>query len=337
MNPRVLTLLPRLFVSFKLTVKQIDTIMPVPFRSHFLQLGSFVLQGLVCEKVVVLTKRYPDTKPKSTDNTIHTTTNDMISNNQPLHYYSSFSSSSSSINIDGPPSENDIVCARGRAYWDHPGNVQYRQLIADATTRYATTTSKLEKSMLVTEIIDRIKYEKNGRFVKKQRTNNKVASSSLSSSSSSKSSKWIEVDEEQIREKVSQSLRDGLCGIYRSATKAKKQRRGKVNEQFNIDIERMLYSNVIVAAKIAQLTNEIAKATAEAAASAKENMCCSSDSEIDCSDYSSGDDDETVIISNILDRGNFDILETIKSDKSLIGGYLNAQTAANIQSEILCL
>ena len=55
---------------------------------------------------------------------------------------------------DFVPGPNDVVCARGRSYWDHQGNQYYRILVANATQRYsANTTNKLEKSLIVSEIV----------------------------------------------------------------------------------------------------------------------------------------------------------------------------------------
>lgn len=196
------------------------------------------------------------------------------------------------------PSAHDVVCARGRTYWDHHGNQTYRELIAGATQRYAQSTSKLEKSMIVTEIIEQI-HDRNGMFIKKQR----------------KGGDWIEVDEEQIREKVSQSLRDGLSGLYRSATQAKKQRRGKVNTMFHMDVERIIFSNTLVASMVKEMAHDVAEESSW--------------------DERSVSTDET--ISNMFVKANSNILETIKQDSSMLDGYTKALTSANIHSEMLCL
>lgn len=64
------------------------------------------------------------------------------------------------------PSSSDCICARGKAYWDHPGNQRYRDLITAATPQYAETTNKLEKTLIVSEIVEAI-HKAGGKFIKK--------------------------------------------------------------------------------------------------------------------------------------------------------------------------
>ena len=182
------------------------------------------------------------------------------------------------------PSNQDVVCARGKSYWDHAGNIMYRQLIGRSTTKYSTTSNKLEKTLIVSEIVEAV-HSQHGKFVKKLR----------------KGGPWVEVDEVFAREKVGQSLRDGLHDKYKSSTKAKKQRRQNINEKFNGDIEKVIFSNTKVSNRIEQLSKEVAKNGALA------------------SDYS---------IITIFSRANSDILESIKKDSSMLNQYQNATVAA---------
>lgn len=189
---------------------------------------------------------------------------------------------------DFVPGPNDVVCARGKSYWDHEGNKRYRALIGSATEKYSASTNKLEKTLIVSEIVQSVHQQK-GCFVKKER----------------KGGPWVVVDEVFAREKVGQSLRDGLHDKYRSSTKAKKQRRACVNEKFNGDIDRVIHSNRIVSQRIEDLTREVKKNGALA------------------SDFS---------IITLFSRANSDILETIKKDSSMLNQFQDATVAANIDA-----
>ena len=59
------------------------------------------------------------------------------------------------------PAPNHVVCARGKSYWEHSGNKRYRAIIAAASQRYSKTSNKLEKSLIVSEIIESIQGENN--------------------------------------------------------------------------------------------------------------------------------------------------------------------------------
>jgi len=193
-----------------------------------------------------------------------------------------------SLPDDFSPGPNDVVCARGKSYWDHAGNQKYRALIAGCTEKYSATSNKLEKTLIVSEIVDSV-HKRKGKFVKKVK----------------KGGPWVEVDEVFAREKVGQSLRDGLHNKYRSSTKAKKQRRSQVNEKISGDIDKVIHSNRVVSARIDELTQEVQKNGALA------------------SDYS---------IITLFSRANSDILETIKKDGSMLNQFQDATVAANIEA-----
>jgi len=188
---------------------------------------------------------------------------------------------------DFVPGDTDVVCARGKSYWEHPGNKMYRAVIAGATERYSATSNKLEKTMIVSEIVNAV-HKRQGMFVKKEK----------------KGGPWVEVDEVFAREKIGQSLRDGLHDKYRSATKAKKQRKEKLNERFNGDIDRVIHGNASVSRRIEELTREVRKNGALA------------------SDYS---------IVTLFSRANSDILETIKKDSSMLHQFQDATVASKVE------
>lgn len=192
------------------------------------------------------------------------------------------------------PGPNDVVCARGKSYWDHIGNRRYRDLISAATDKYATSTNKLEKSLIVSEIVDAI-HQRKGQFVKKE-TKNKHGSCC-----------WVIVDDVFAREKVSQSLRDGLHDRYKSSTKAKKQRRACVNEKFNDDIDRVINSNRVVSHRIHELSREVTRNGAVA------------------SDFT---------ILTLFSQANSDILESLKKDSSMLSKFHDVTLAANHEDDV---
>jgi hypothetical protein len=173
------------------------------------------------------------------------------------------------------PGPNDVVCARGKSFWDHKGNQKYRMLIAKSTNKYASTTNKLAKTLIVSEIIEAV-HMSGGKFVKKEKA------------STGQGESWAEVHEILAREKVSQSLRDGLSSKYRSSTKAKKERRNQV------DIAQVIQSNSLIAKRIDNLIIE-------------SQRCDSADD---------------ISIESGLSQVNISILESIKLDASMLHRYM---------------
>jgi hypothetical protein len=106
------------------------------------------------------------------------------------------------------PGPYDCICARGKAAASHAGNVRFRGLIHRFKNQYAQANSKVEKSLVVSEIVDAVRgMSPQGGFIKKF------------------GNTWYEVGDSVAREKIGQCLRDALHESYRSSTKAKKNRR----------------------------------------------------------------------------------------------------------------
>ena len=182
------------------------------------------------------------------------------------------------------PAPNHVVCARGKSYWEHSGNKRYRAIIAAASQRYSKTSNKLEKSLIVSEIIESIQGENNdGGFVKKE------------------GSRFVLCNQHFTREKISQSLRDGLKDMYRSSTTFKKSRRTRVCQSIHERVERAIRCNRQVTSRMEQLSNDLA--CAESAATFHTAVV---------------DDDA---LCNMFSCANADILSAIKADHSLLQQY----------------
>jgi hypothetical protein len=131
------------------------------------------------------------------------------------------------------PGRCDVICARGKEAKNHEGNRRYRAIIKNTLNKYAQATSRYEKTVIVSEIVDAIReFSSDGGFVKKQ------------------GGVWIEVGDQLAREKVGQSLRDSLDNLYGSSTKAKRRRRGVVSAGIARKVENLILSNEFVSSRI---------------------------------------------------------------------------------------
>ena len=116
--------------------------------------------------------------------------------------------------------------------------------------------------------------------------------------------RWVKVDDNFVRDKIGQSLRDSLHDQYRSSTKAKQSRRTKVNEKVDIDLQQVIHSNAEVSRRIQKLCKDIKNQQQKESVSEK-------------------------TISSILCRANLDILEQIKKDGSLLTKFQDATNNAH--------
>lgn len=107
---------------------------------------------------------------------------------------------------DFMPTEKDVVCARGKEAFLHPGNKRYRDIIDLNLDKYKGAKNKNEKSKLVMEIVEEVRQDAPAgliRFCDVEQL-------------------WYEIGDEAAREKVGQTLRETL--IQRDPEKRAKKR-----------------------------------------------------------------------------------------------------------------
>lgn len=92
------------------------------------------------------------------------------------------------------PGPYDVVCSRGKAAFNHIGNRRFRFMISNHVEKYNKCKSKVDKSLVVIEIVDMIReLSPNGGFCKKTHT-------------------YVDVGDNLAREKVGHALREALNG-----------------------------------------------------------------------------------------------------------------------------
>jgi len=85
------------------------------------------------------------------------------------------------------PGPMDFICARGNQAYNHAGNKRFRAIVESYLEEYSKATSKVEKSVVVSTIIDLVREASpNGGFVKKEK------------------GRWYEVGDQIARDKVGQ-------------------------------------------------------------------------------------------------------------------------------------
>jgi hypothetical protein len=123
------------------------------------------------------------------------------------------------------PGPYDVLCGRGRACKDAPGNKAYRIMIMNQLHVYAEAPTKLAKGLIISNIMEQIQQQcyayhgstKVGGFIKYQ------------------NGRWYDVGEFLAREKTSQCFRDALAAQYSSSAQSKYLRRRASRELSNAD------------------------------------------------------------------------------------------------------
>jgi len=118
---------------------------------------------------------------------------------------------------EGAPGPTDVICARGKRALEHAGNQRFRRLVASNLDAYSKAQTKLEKSLLVSHIVDQVrKTTPAGGFLRP---------AAEGGNHHNDCGGWVEVGDGVAREKIGQAFRDALHTQYRSSTKAKRKRR----------------------------------------------------------------------------------------------------------------
>ena len=107
----------------------------------------------------------------------------------------------------------DVICARGKEVYNHEGNKRFRALVKSYLPTYSQCVTKMQKTRLVSTIIDTVRARSNqGGFVKNV------------------GDQWYEVGDRRAKEKTGQTMRDLLHTRYSSSTKAKARARRQLRE-----------------------------------------------------------------------------------------------------------
>ena len=98
------------------------------------------------------------------------------------------------------PGTYDVVCGRGKGSYNRPGNKRFRSLVATYIPQYMKARSKIDKSMVLNDIIDKVRSFTNpdtgsaAQFVKY-----------------TKSTGWVLIGDEHTREKVGHAIREAIA------------------------------------------------------------------------------------------------------------------------------
>ena len=213
------------------------------------------------------------------------------------------------------PGPFSVICARGKKAKNHSGNQHYRMILQQHVGRYSKASSKLEKSLVVSEIVESVRFA--------------VANCKSSSSNPScggafvkqqKDGTWLEVSDEVAREKVGANLRDMLHSQYKSSTKSKWRRR---KNEIATKFESIVSSNDRVRQRTKQLMDEMAAAAAttkqapQQGAEASSSSSGSESSDTDHHDIDDYIDEPSDIEDDVLftfTQANCDILNLFKMD-----------------------
>eukprot|EP00545_Synedropsis_sp_CCMP1620_P003698 CAMPEP_0119010618 /NCGR_PEP_ID=MMETSP1176-20130426/5134_1 /TAXON_ID=265551 /ORGANISM="Synedropsis recta cf, Strain CCMP1620" /LENGTH=277 /DNA_ID=CAMNT_0006963317 /DNA_START=131 /DNA_END=964 /DNA_ORIENTATION=+ len=180
-------------------------------------------------------------------------------------------------NDNNQPNNFDVICGKGKRAFNHSGNKLFRQIVLERLDLYSTATTKLEKSMVVSDIMTCVRMN-GGDFVKQQ----------------SGSSPFQRVSERAAREKIGQQIRDALHTQYKSSTKAKKRKRVAARDREQEEINRIVAANLQVTQILTTVTEQV------------------SNSEADAADAESSDDE----IVELFRQANLKMLDAFKQSNS---------------------
>jgi hypothetical protein len=206
------------------------------------------------------------------------------------------------------PGPFDVICARGKQAYNHPGNVYFRSLVQKATEKYSSVESKLQRSMIVTEIVDAIREKGNG-FIRQTKDQD--------------GEYWIECSDVMCREKVGQHFRNALGGMYKSSTKSKRHVKEECVPKIQEDLSKLVLSNRPIRQIVERLSMDVIFVTVDDDFDDNDNNGKNAvEDELSSSVTSSASSAATsaadAAFLDVANRANAKLLQTIKSDESIV-------------------
>jgi hypothetical protein len=123
--------------------------------------------------------------------------------------------------IDFKPENYDIICGKGKSFFNHIGNRRFRVTIELYLPQYQAAQTKSGKSAIVNNVVNLIRSSTSsgaGGFIRFDK----------------KTNRWMELGDAGSREKVGQAIRDALTQRDPSKKRARKilrQQQKKINEE----------------------------------------------------------------------------------------------------------
>jgi hypothetical protein len=137
------------------------------------------------------------------------------------------------------PGSWDVICARGKQTYNHPGNEYFRKLVLAATSKYSQARTKMERTIIVSEIVDSVRSRGNG-FVRQNERK-----------------EWVEVNDVVAREKTGQQFRNLLGNRYKSSVVGKRRRREQTAPTVIGNLREVVFSNTQVGHIMATVMNQV--------------------------------------------------------------------------------
>ena len=150
-------------------------------------------------------------------------------------------SNMNTLNIDFEPSPNHVICARGREAKEWQGNKFLRSLVDASVPKYEAATNRMEKTVIVSEIIEAVRSQTRDGVAFVKKVNNQ----------------WYQINESLSREKVGQLLRERLHQKYKSSTKAKRRKQREMNETASCRLNEAARASPTIASSINHLSESI--------------------------------------------------------------------------------
>uniref|UniRef100_A0A7S1YNN8 DUF6824 domain-containing protein n=1 Tax=Grammatophora oceanica TaxID=210454 RepID=A0A7S1YNN8_9STRA len=135
--------------------------------------------------------------------------------------------------------EMDVVCGRGKLCHSHPGNRYFRSLIEANLEEFKKASSKVEKSIVVSQIVNAVREK--GDFYRQDST----------------TKNWYQVSDRVAREKTGAHLRDALSDQYKSSSQAKRKRRKVESIQEHEELKKFIAKNAEITAMMTNLTRTV--------------------------------------------------------------------------------
>lgn len=95
---------------------------------------------------------------------------------------------------------NDVVCGRGKGSYNRTGNKKFRAMVQEHVEEYVQAKTKLDKSMVLSAIVEKVHEQWNGRFIKQRK------------------GVWEEIGDEQAREKAGHAIREAIAAGEKKTT-----------------------------------------------------------------------------------------------------------------------
>jgi hypothetical protein len=136
---------------------------------------------------------------------------------------------STTLGFGYKPREFDVVCGRGKGSYNRPGNLHMRRIVRTYIDEYLAAKSKLDKSIVLNKVLEEVRSQGDGSAMLVKQN---------------KDGSWMEIGDDQAREKIGHAIREAISAREPSHQKVHQRPIFKAKQEDLLSVQQDMFNQM---------------------------------------------------------------------------------------------